>query len=154
VRIGEAVGDPYTYSADVVRKRDNPGAIETLIKATAELDGKQVSVGLPQDPGQAGKSQVNQYVKLLRGWTVLAEPENGDKGTRFGPFSTQAEHRKVRLVRGPWNAAYIAELEAFPTPGVHDDQVDATSGGYRRLASGAGRFLAAMAAAQERHMQQ
>lgn len=140
------------YIADVIRVQDNPGKIEKLIKATAELDGKSVPIGLPQDPGQAGKSQVDQYVKALAGYTVLAETESGDKATRFGPFSTQAEHGNVKIVRGPWNATYISELEAFPTKGVKDDQVDGTSGGYRRLTSGAGRFLAAMKASAARHV--
>jgi predicted phage terminase large subunit-like protein len=139
------------YVADVASKRDNPGAIETFIKATAALDGKAVPIGLPQDPGQAGKSQAAQYVKALAGYTVLIEVESGDKAVRFGPFSTQAEHRHVRLVKGAWNNDYVAELEAFPTPGIHDDQVDATSGAYSRLLSGAGRFLAAMAAYAERN---
>lgn len=138
------------YVADVVRRRDNPGAIEKIIKATAELDGSTVPIGIPQDPGQAGKSQVAQYVTALAGFTVLSEVETGDKGTRLGPFSTQAEHRRVKIVRGPWNNDYVYELEAFPTKGVHDDQVDATSGAYRRLIGGAGRFLAAMAAYEER----
>lgn len=139
------------YIGDVIRVQDNPGAIERLVTATAELDGRSVPIGLPQDPGQAGKSQVDQYIKALAGFTVLAEPETGDKLTRFGPFSTQAEHGNVKIVRGPWNAAYISELEAFPSKGVKDDQVDGTSGGYRRLISGAGRFLAAMQAAASRN---
>lgn len=138
------------YIGDVVRRQDNPGAIEKLILATAELDGKSVPIGIPQDPGQAGKSQVAQYITALAGYTVIAETENGDKSTRFGPFSTQAEHGRVKIVRGSWNSTYVAELEAFPTKGVKDDQVDATSGGYRRLIGGAGRFLSAMAAVESR----
>jgi phage terminase large subunit-like protein len=35
----------------------------------------------------------------------------------------------VKLVRGPWNDAYIAELENFPD-GKHDDQVDGSSGAF------------------------
>jgi predicted phage terminase large subunit-like protein len=100
------------YIGDVVRRQDNPGAIEKLIVSTAALDGKTVPVGIPQDPGQAGKSQVAQYVKALTGYTVLAEVETGDKGTRFGPFSTQAEHRNVKIVRGPWNNEYISVLDS------------------------------------------
>lgn len=138
------------YIADIVRQQDNPGAIERLILATAAIDGKLVPIGIPQDPGQAGKSQVAHYVTVLAGYQVIAETESGDKSTRFGPFSTQAEHRRVKIVIGPWNAAYLSELEAFPSKGVKDDQVDATSGAYRRLIGGAGRFLAAMEAAASR----
>lgn len=131
-----------------LRRRSSPGDVARLIRATAELDGHACSIGFPQDPGQAGKSQVDQYVQLLEGYTVLAETETGDKVTRFGPFSTQAEHGNVIIIRGPWNEEFIAELEAFPSQGVHDDYVDGTSGGYRRLTSGAANFLDAMAAVE------
>src|SRR5690606_17567042 len=106
--------------------------VERLIIDTAEADGPSVFVGRPQDPGQAGKFQANHLVKRLEGFTTLVELESGDKVTRFGPFSAQAEHGNVRIVRGAWNKAYIEELEAFPTKGVKDDQVDATSGAYKR----------------------
>lgn len=138
------------YVEDVIRVQENPGVIKRLIRSTAELDGHACSIGIPQDPGQAGKSQVTDLVQYLEGFTVLSETESGDKGTRFGPFSSQAEHGNVRLVRGDWNKAYINELEAFPSKGVPDDQVDATSGGYKRLTSGAANFLDAMAAFEAR----
>lgn len=130
--------------------RSTPGSVADLIKTTAGLDGHSVSIGLPQDPGQAGKSQVSQYVELLEGFTVLSETESGDKVTRFGPFSTQAEHGNVKLIKGDWNEELIRELEAFPTKGVHDDIVDAVSGGYRKLTSGAANFIDAMNAFESR----
>jgi len=149
VKIGKQGG--FTIIGDVVRRQYSPGKVESLIVSTAKADGFEVSVGFPQDPGQAGKSQVDQYIEALEGFTVLAETESGDKVTRFGPFSTQAEHGKVKVVRGPWNDAYFAELEAFPTKGVHDDQADGTSGGHRRLTSGAANFLDAMFEFDARH---
>jgi predicted phage terminase large subunit-like protein len=53
--------------------------------------------------------------------------------TRAGPFRAQAEARNVKLVRGSWNATYLAELCSFPT-GQHDDQVDASSAAFNELA--------------------
>jgi phage terminase large subunit-like protein len=44
------------------------------------------------------------------------------------------EQGDVALVAGDWNQSYIAEHQAFPTEGVPDDQVDASSGAFRRLA--------------------
>ena len=38
----------------------------------------------------------------------------------------------MRLVRAPWNAAFLQEHEQFPL-GEHDDQVDGVTGGFHLL---------------------
>ena len=40
-------------------------------------------------------------------------------------MASQCEAGNVDLLKAPWNDVFLRELEAFPTPGVHDDQVDA-----------------------------
>ena len=122
------------YVEDVVRFRANPGNVESTVKMTAELDGKGVIVGIEQDPGQAGKFEAAYYIRALAGWNVKAFPASGDKITRAGPVSAQAYAGNVKIVRGPWNEAFIQELEQFPE-GNHDDQVDSLSGGYSALLS-------------------
>lgn len=119
--------------ADVQRDRVSPGAVEELVKATAELDGKGVPVWMGEDVGQAGKHQVSTYVKLLNGWNVHGFKETGDKVTRAGPISAQCERGHVSLVRGRWNEPFLQILEAFPTKGIHDDDVDALSGAHSVL---------------------
>lgn len=119
--------------ADVQRDRVSPGAVEELVKATAELDGKGVPVWMGEDAGQAGKHQVSTYVKLLNGWIVHGFKETGDKVTRAGPISAQCERGHVSLVRGRWNEPFLQILEAFPTKGIHDDDVDALSGAHSVL---------------------
>jgi predicted phage terminase large subunit-like protein len=126
------------FIEDEVRFRGNPGEVKRRIKETAEQDGVNVAIRIPQDPGQAGKAQVVDYVFELNGYYVISKPVTGDKIQRFGPFSTQAELgtqgiQRVVLVRGPWNAGYIAELEGFPEPGHKKDRVDATSDGFDTL---------------------
>ncbi|WP_028000513.1 phage terminase large subunit [Sinorhizobium arboris] len=91
--------------------RLSPTGVERLIKNTAEADGKEMHISLPQDPGQAGKSQVTNLTKLLAGFTVRATPESGDKTTRFSPFSAQAAGN-VWVLRGPWNETWFSSLEA------------------------------------------
>jgi len=90
-------------------------------------------VAIERDPGQAGKYQADQFIRLLNGHQVRVFAPTSDKIQRFGPFSAQASAGNVRIVRGPWNEKYIQELEAFPD-GAHDDQVDATSGAHMALA--------------------
>jgi phage terminase large subunit-like protein len=58
----------------------------------------------------------------------LSERETGDKVTRAGPASSQAEVGNIKVVRGAWNEAFFSELENFPSERGHDDQVDALAG--------------------------
>jgi predicted phage terminase large subunit-like protein len=91
-----------------------------------------VEIALPQDPGQAGKAQAHALVRALEGYAVRASVESGDKVTRFGPFSAQAEAGNVYVLRGPWNDTWFASLENFPTA-PHDDDADATSRAFAAL---------------------
>lgn len=127
--------DNIYYISDVARDRLAPHGVKTLVKSTATQDGIEVPVRLPQDPGQAGKDQALQYIADLSGYQVSAERETGDKVTRASAASAQAEAGNIKLLRGPWNDAFITELVSFPTEGGHDDQVDALSGAINFLAS-------------------
>lgn len=109
---------------DVVRLRGGPDEVEAAILGSANLDGHNVIVALPQDPGQAGKSQVSHLARRLAGFRVEASRETGDKSTRAAPFASQVNVGNVALVRARWNDVLLDELAAFPS-GRHDDQVDA-----------------------------
>ncbi len=122
---------------DVVRLRGGPDAVEAAIVNTAAQDGRSVAIGLPQDPGQAGKVQAAYLTRRLAGHVVRVSPETGDKSTRAGPAAAQVNVGNVALVRGAWNAAFVAELRDFPT-GAKDDQVDAFSRAFGMLATGPG----------------
>lgn len=118
---------------DVIRFRGTPGAVEKLVKDTAKADGPDVDVLLPQDPGQAGKSQADAFVRLLAGYTVKTRPARGDKVTRAKPHSAQVEHEQAALVRAAWNHVFVEEHQDFPE-GEWDDQVDAAADGFNDLA--------------------
>lgn len=108
------------------RFREGAGPTRRKIKNTASADGKGVRIRLPQDPGQAGKSQAHDYATRLAGYELTIKPVTGSKTVRAGPASSQAEHGNVAVIRGDWNGPFFRELEAFPTGG-HDDIVDALS---------------------------
>lgn len=109
-----------------------PSGVENRVKACAESDGYDTTIDLAQDPGQAGKSQIQSYLKLLKGYEVRSSTETGDKITRFSPFSAQAEAGNIYVLRGPWNDMWFNYLEGFPEMS-HDDPVDATSRAYNGL---------------------
>lgn len=121
---------------DMERFRAGPGQVESAMVRLATQDGSGCAVSVWQDPGQAGKSQVSHQRALLRrhGCVLEAEPATSNKETYAKLWSPVAERGEVYLVRGPWNEAFIQEAEAFPTKGVHDDQVDAVSRAYVFLA--------------------
>jgi predicted phage terminase large subunit-like protein len=102
------------------------------MRLTAELDGRGVSVVVPQDPGAAGVDMARALIRLLAGFSVTAERETGDKETRADPFAAQVNAGNVRLVRGAWNTDFIEELRTFPAGGK-DDQADAAAGAFNRL---------------------
>lgn len=112
--------------------RLSPSGVERMVKNTAEADGQAVQIDIAQDPGQAGKAQVNTYSRLLTGFNCRFGLESGDKVTRFGGFSAQAEAGNVFVLRGPWNERWFTELEGFPE-GAHDDDADSTSRAFNAL---------------------
>lgn len=112
--------------------RGTPHQVEAAMLRTAKLDGVRVRIGLWQDPGQAGKSDVANLQRVLQGYRVESEPQVRDKALYAGPYSSYVERGLVQLARGVWNDAYVSELESFPRGG-HDDQVDASSRAFRML---------------------
>lgn len=118
--------------ADVVRMKGGPELVIEAICSTAERDGREVAIGLPQDPGQAGRSQVAFMTKRLAGWRVISSRESGAKETRAMPVASQVNAGTVTLLRGGWNGAFLEELQDFPG-GAKDDQVDALGRGFSML---------------------
>jgi len=119
---------------DVIRFRGMPGDVAERIRAVAEQDGAAVTVGLPQDPGQAGKSQIMFLTQVLAGFRVVATPELGMKAMRAMPVASQVSGGTVAMRRASWNAAFMEELATFPN-GRKDDQVDALARAFGLLIS-------------------
>ncbi len=109
---------------DVVRFRGGPHEVEEAVVRTAALDGPSVAIGLPQDPGQAGKQQVAWLAARLAGHRVVTSPETGAKLTRAAPVAAQSDAGNLAVVAAPWTRALLDELRDFPH-GRKDDQVDA-----------------------------
>ena len=117
---------------DVFRMRGGPDDVFKALKTVAQADGPKVRISLPQDPGQAGKSQALYFVRQLAGFCVETSPETGDKATRAMPLASQWNSGNVVLVRAHWNDGFTDELRGFPS-GSKDDQVDAASRAFNTL---------------------
>jgi predicted phage terminase large subunit-like protein len=117
---------------DVVHIRGTPHDVEAAIEEAARIDGKQVTIGLPEDPGQAGKHQASYLTSRLAGHRVASSRETGAKTTRAAPVASQIEAHNLAIIRADWNHAFLAELRDFPF-GRKDDQVDALSRAFAML---------------------
>ena len=81
-------------------------------------------VAIPEDPGQAGKSQMSYLTRQLAGFHVVSARETGSKATRAMPLASQVEAGNVSMVRADWSRTLLDEMRDFPW-GRKDDQVDA-----------------------------
>jgi predicted phage terminase large subunit-like protein len=118
--------------ADLRRFRNLPDERNLAMLNTAKFDGRQKRISIPQDPGQAGKSQVSSFGKLLAGFNVVFSPESGDKVTRSEFFAAQVNIGNVLMLRAPWNKDVIDEMRMFPN-GSYDDIVDASSRAFELI---------------------
>ncbi|MBX9681420.1 MAG: phage terminase large subunit [Gemmataceae bacterium] len=133
VLLGKTVDRGYVV-LDVRRKRGSPKEIESLVRATAEADGPGVHVVLEQEPGSSGVEVVDHYRReVLAGFVFHGERSTGSKSDRALPLAAMSEGGAVKLLRGGWNRDFLDEVEVFPF-GRHDDQIDAMSLAFGRLA--------------------
>jgi predicted phage terminase large subunit-like protein len=122
------------YVVDVERFRGSPHEVRQRIKNIAISDGANVAIGLEQEPGASGKTEVQDLINYLTGFNARAFTVSKDKITRALPVSAQSEAGNVKIVRGNWNMDFIKELENFDGDGKkHDDQVDTFSGAFSML---------------------
>ena len=118
--------------ADVKRARLGPDAMRKFIKDTAKMDGTSIRIHLPKDPGQAGKTQVQDLTAMLAGYVVKNDAPTGSKEQRAEPLAAQVAAGNVYLLRAPWNHAFVEEAGKFPM-GRYKDQVDAAADGFNEL---------------------
>jgi predicted phage terminase large subunit-like protein len=127
--------DNVLYILNIVRMRGTPGAVEALVKQTAEIDGRGVSICMEQEPGASGVRVIDDYQRrVLMGWPFKGVKTTGQKEVRANPLASQAQAGNVKLVSGSWVIAFLDECELFPN-GAHDDMVDAASGALAELST-------------------
>lgn len=136
VLMGRLTDDRYVI-VDRVAGQWAPDDVRSQIAACANQDPDGTRIVIPQDPGQAGKDQAQQLIRMLAGHDVRALPETGSKETRAAGFAAQQRAGNVLMVEATWNRSFIAELAAFPRA-KHDDQVDAAAGAFNALTAQTG----------------
>ena len=134
------------YVVHVTKGQWSIGQRNQFIEMTAGADAarglQRLEIWVEQEPGSSGKESAEFTIRMLAGHTVKAERPTGDKVTRWGPFAAQCEAGNVKLLKGPWNAAFLDELCAAPN-GKHDDQIDAAALAFNKVARRLKRVLVA-----------
>lgn len=117
----------------VIALRATPGKVMDMVYNITVQDNAEMHcpVVLEKDPGQAGKFQVQEYVKKLQDYEVKANLVREPKGKRSLPLSAQVEYGRCRLLFGTWNGDFITESENFDG-GIkyHADRIDCAGGAY------------------------
>ena len=121
---------------DVINQRLNSNDVRSTVLNTAKADkaayGRKIRIRMNQDPGQAGKDQAEQYLKLLSGFSVNIERESGSKETRAEPLSSQWIGGNVEVLNAHWTQGYLAQLDGFPDR-KFKDMADASATGFLEL---------------------
>ena len=121
-----------TYITDLRHIQEKSAGVEELIIHTASVDGVDTSIVMEQEPGGSGKTVIDHYAKMLKGYKFHGVPSTKSKELRAGPASAAAENGLVKIVRAEWNETFLNEVEAFPESN-HDDIVDSFSGAFNEL---------------------
>lgn len=113
--------------------RDIPAKVKAAIREKAQDDGRDTMVRWWRDPAQAGKSQSMDLSVMMGAYNASGVTARTNKVTNFSPFAGAAGSGLVSVLDFDGSQDYVNSLLSFPTKGVHDDDVDATSLAYGTL---------------------
>lgn len=131
---------------NVKRRQLETAGRNALQKATAEADGHDVVITVPQDPGAAGKSVVEDIQRRLQGYSVAVRPTSGTKADRARALADAVNSGLVSFgceddlpESDRWHKHALREFRNFPLSD-HDDIIDALADAYNealeRIAKG------------------
>jgi len=134
--------DGGTVIEDVIRGQWPVSEREARLMQAAESDKamcKRYAIWFEQEPGSGGKESAEASVRRFKKFGAFADKVTGAKEIRAEPYAGAVQNGDVSLVAGAWNRAFLDEHEQFPV-GTHDDQVDAASGAFNKLAEAIGTY--------------
>lgn len=122
---------------DIVRIRETSGVVRQLVQSVAEDDIDRygdVQVWAEQEPGSSGSAVASAYKKeYMSEFAMRFEKTSGKKEFRARVVAIAAQHGIVNVFDSAFVPAMLDEFVSFGLEGVHDDQVDAVSGAFRKL---------------------
>ena len=137
-----AMKDGTTVVEDMLRGQWGVNERDKRLMQAAMADDaicRRYSIWFEQEPGSGGKESAEASVRKFKQFGAYADKVTGAKEVRAEPYAAQVQSGNVCLVAGEWNRAFLDEHEQFPL-GTHDDQVDATSGAFNKLAESMSKY--------------
>lgn len=129
-------GQQIFYVLGITNEVMSPDAIEKRILGCANSDGNKYPIRWEQEQGgSAAIRDTAARMRMLSGYNSGGILAWGDKVKRAKGLSMAAEQRRVKLLRGTWNDAFLNQFKDFPDMCDHDDIVDAASYAYNYLAN-------------------
>ena len=141
-------GDHY-YIEDVVRGQWGSTNRDRIIKGVCADDNRKypnnVATWGEQEPSSSGVDAAGHFQRLLAPFAAHSERASGRKDVRADGLASAFGRGEVHVYMGPekgsrpgWYDEFLHEMTTF-TPGKHssgrhDDQVDACSGAFNKLA--------------------
>lgn len=132
-KVGRLADGRYVI-AGMVQEQFETNERDALILTTARNDGRMLKQSLPQDPGQAGKSQVAASAKLSC-WPGTTCTSRQSQGTRWcGRRRWLARSMQGKCWRWVAHGCSRSGMSAGSSRmGTFDDQVDAVARGFNGL---------------------
>jgi predicted phage terminase large subunit-like protein len=134
--VGALVGKDFQgeyYVLDIQRFQRSADQVMAAVKQQAQIDGWGCPIRIEEERAGAGKSVVQFYKTELRGRDIDSVKAEGEKVSRFTPYSGLQQQFMVRLPRykdgskPEWVEKFIAEHKQQQADGRgprHDDQID------------------------------
>ena len=128
------------YLEDIVRFRKDPDAAEEEILRVAKEDADKygrniLKIRIEQEGGASAKYVMNTFSKYLPGYDFEGHNvQRKSKIDRARAYVSFIKNGHLKVKEGSlWISVFLNEIAAFPTKGIHDDQVDTLSGGLNEL---------------------
>lgn len=125
------VGNTY-YILDSTADQIAPSKADNYLKGKAIADGHGVAIRWELEPGGSSRRYAHNLVTFLAGYDARPVLPQGDKLMRAKGLAAQSEAGNVKLLRGPWNEAWLSHMHGQPDL-PHDDTMDASSGAFNEL---------------------
>jgi predicted phage terminase large subunit-like protein len=137
---------------DIERAQVDSAGRDRLQLATAQKDGPNVLITIPQDPGAAGKTQVFHVQQNLQGFQVATRATSGSKEDRARALASAVNIGHVEIDESiRFFKDLRREFRDFPLSD-HDDIVDATADGYNECFERVSRGLVIKNFAHSKHL--
>ena len=89
-------------------------------RARCAEDGTQYRLRWEIEPAASGVKENRRLTGMMAGYDARGVRPGGDKLQRSRALAAQAEVGNVKILKGPWNEAFLSHMHAIPD-GDHDD---------------------------------